>query len=59
MSFAKIVNSEPLGSRKENYQVYHMLSFVARVILAVPAQSASSERVFSRMTSIISSSKIH
>ena len=55
MNRTKTMNSKPLEFRKENNIMYPMLSAVARGILAVPAQSASSERVFSRMTSIISS----
>ena len=53
----KIMNSNPLQFWKENHLVYPMLSAVARGVLAVPAQSASSERVFSKMTSLISSSR--
>ena len=41
MSCAKIMNSIPLESRKENNIMYPLLSAVARGILAVPAQSAS------------------
>ena len=55
MKCAKIMNFKPLELRKENNVMYRMLSAGARGILAVPAQSASSERGFSRMTSIISS----
>ena len=58
MSCAKIMNFKPLEFRKENNIMYPMLSAVARGILAVPAQSASSEWVFSEMTSIISLSRI-
>ena len=45
VSCAKIIISKPLESRKENNVMYPMLSAVARGTLAVPAQSASSERV--------------
>ena len=51
------MNSNPLQFWKENHLVYPMLSAVARGVLAVPVQSASSERVFSKMTSLISSSR--
>ena len=56
MNCAKIMNFKPLELRKENNVMYPVLSAVVRDILAVPAHSAFSERVFSRMTSIISSS---
>ena len=55
--YVKIMNFKPLEFWKENKTIYPALSTVARGILAVPAQSASSERVFSKMTSIISSSR--
>ena len=53
---AKIMSFKPLELRTENNVMYPVLSAVVRDILAVPFHSASSERVFSRMTSIISSS---
>ena len=43
------MNFKPLELRKENNVMYRMLSAGARGILAVPAQSASSERIFSRI----------
>ena len=58
MNCANIMNSKPSELRKENNLVCPMLSAVALGILAVPAQSASSERVFSGMTSIAISSGI-
>jgi hypothetical protein len=57
--YVKIMNFKPLEFWIENKTIYPALSTVARGILAVPAQSASSERVFSKMTSIISSSVTH
>jgi hypothetical protein len=53
----KILNLNPLKFWNEHHGKFNFLSKIAGQVLAVPAQSAPSERVFSRMTAVISSGR--
>ena len=55
----EIMNLNPLQFWKgETREKFPMFFTVAMIVLAVPAQSASSERVFSGMTAIVSNKMI-
>lgn len=56
---SKLMNMNPLDfwNTEERRSLFPMLFTVAMMVLAVPAQSASSERVFSGMTSIVSNKR--
>ncbi len=53
----EILNLDPLKFWQDNHENFEFLSKIAGQVLAVPAQSAPSERVFSRMTAVISSGR--